>query len=206
VLFLRYVGWIMAICYSSIPLYWIVVHPRARKWGEQHTAPLKRLGPIWFSMWVIGFLITFHWRDLLLYDTPTSWLIALPFFVLGVIVYRHAHREFTHDQLLGRPELQPDKHEQRLVTSGIRRRVRHPVYLGHLLELIGWTIGTGMVMTLSLLIFAIFTGVVMIDMEDAELEQRFGERYREYRARVPAVLPRRRITSPTEPQSHGGSR
>jgi protein-S-isoprenylcysteine O-methyltransferase Ste14 len=84
--------------------------------------------------------------------------------------------------------------------------VRHPVYLGHLLELIGWTIGTGMVMTLSLLIFAIFTGVVMIDMEDAELEQRFGERYREYRARVPAVLPRRRITSPTEPQSHGGSR
>ncbi len=29
----------------------------------------------------------------------------------------------------------------------------------------------------------------MIRMEDRELEARFGEAYREYRARVPAVIP-----------------
>ena len=34
------------------------------------------------------------------------------------------------------------------------------------------------------------TGAVMIQMEDAELEKRFGEAYAEYRERVPAVLPR----------------
>jgi protein-S-isoprenylcysteine O-methyltransferase Ste14 len=38
--------------------------------------------------------------------------------------------------------------------------------------------------------FAIVTGVVMIRIEDSELEQRFGERYRTYRRTVPAVIPR----------------
>lgn len=187
---LRYLGWLAAIVYSTIPLYWIVVHPRARKWGAEHNAPLKKLGPIWLSMWVAGFLITFHWRDLLMYDTALSWLIALPCFAAGFFIYSRAKRGFTQDQLLGRPELQPDKHEQRLVTGGIRDHVRHPVYLGHFFELIGWTVGTGMVMVLALLVFAIFTGAIMLDMEDAELEQRFSNAYREYRKRVPAIVPR----------------
>ena len=55
------------------------------------------------------------------------------------------------------------------MTSGVRERVRHPIYLGHLLELIGWTLGSGMVVVLCLLVFAVFTGVVMLEMEDAEL-------------------------------------
>lgn len=141
-------------------------------------------------MWVLGFVITYRWRDLLIYKAPWSWLAALPFFVFGFVMYSHARRDFTHDQILGRAELQPDKHEQRLVTTGIRQRVRHPIYLGHLLELIGWTIGTGMVVTFALLVFAVVTGIVMIRMEDGELEQRFGNSYREYRARVPAIVPR----------------
>ena len=189
---LRYGGWIAVIVYSTIPAYWLVVHPRARRWGEQRKAPLKTLGPIWFAMWVATFLITYPWRDLLAYDTPSSWLAALPFFALGFWVYSQAHKEFTHDQILGRSELQPDRHEQRLVTSGFRQRVRHPIYLGHLLELIGWTIGTGMVICYGMLVFALFTGVVMIEMEDMELEQRFGDAYREYRERVPAIVPRLR--------------
>jgi protein-S-isoprenylcysteine O-methyltransferase Ste14 len=187
---LRYAGWIAAIIYATIPLYWIVVHPRASGWGKRHSAPLKRLGLVWVAMWVAAFAVTFRGRDLLMYDTAWSWLAALPFFALGMFVYSRAKRGFTPDQLLGRAELQPEKHEQRLVTGGIRERVRHPIYLGHLLELIGWTVGTGMVVVLSLLMFAVFTGVVMIKMEDEELEQRFGEQYRQYRERVPAIVPR----------------
>jgi protein-S-isoprenylcysteine O-methyltransferase Ste14 len=190
VLLLRYFGWLASIVYSTIPLYWLVVHPRARRWGSTHDAPLTRLGPVWFAMWVAAFVMTVHWRELLMYDTPTSWLVATPFFALGLLVYSRAKRDFTRDQLLGRSELQPEKHEQRLVTSGIRQRVRHPVYLGHLLELVGWTIGTGMVVVLALTVFAVFTGVVMLEMEESELEERFGDSYREYQSRVPVIFPR----------------
>jgi len=36
----------------------------------------------------------------------------------------------------------------------------------------------------------VITGAFMIYCEDVELEKRFGEPYREYRASVPAVIPR----------------
>jgi protein-S-isoprenylcysteine O-methyltransferase Ste14 len=39
-------------------------------------------------------------------------------------------------------------------------------------------------------VFAIITGAIMIRLEDAELEKRFGEEYSQYRKRVPALLPR----------------
>jgi protein-S-isoprenylcysteine O-methyltransferase Ste14 len=43
---------------------------------------------------------------------------------------------------------------------------------------------------LGLTVSAIVTGTVMIRMEDAELEKRFGEEYSAYCERVPAILPR----------------
>jgi protein-S-isoprenylcysteine O-methyltransferase Ste14 len=38
--------------------------------------------------------------------------------------------------------------------------------------------------------FALITGAVMIRMEERELEDRFGEEYRQYKRRVPAVVPK----------------
>ena len=79
---------------------------------------------------------------------------------------------------------------QRLVTTGIRSRVRHPVYLGHLCEMLAWSVGTGLVVCWVLTAFAIATGAVMIRMEDDELEKRFGDEFQKYRSTVPALLPR----------------
>jgi protein-S-isoprenylcysteine O-methyltransferase Ste14 len=68
--------------------------------------------------------------------------------------------------------------------------VRHPVYLAYLCEMFGLSLGTGLAVCWSLTAFAVLTGAVMIRMEDAELEKRFGDEYRAYRSSVPAVLPR----------------
>ena len=81
-------------------------------------------------------------------------------------------------------------HEQRLATSGIRAHVRHPVYLGHLCEMLAWSVGTGLLVCYVLTVFAVISGAIMVRLEDRELEQRFGEDYRAYRQRVPAILPR----------------
>jgi protein-S-isoprenylcysteine O-methyltransferase Ste14 len=62
--------------------------------------------------------------------------------------------------------------------------------LGHLCEMLAWSLGTGLAVCWALTAFATVTGAVMIKMEDRELEQRFGEKYRQYRSTVPAVLPK----------------
>jgi protein-S-isoprenylcysteine O-methyltransferase Ste14 len=68
--------------------------------------------------------------------------------------------------------------------------VRHPVYLAHLCEMLAWSVGTGLAVCWMLTAFAIVTGALMIRLEDNELENRFGEEYRQYRVKVPALLPK----------------
>ncbi len=104
-------------------------------------------------------------------------------------MYSQALRGFSATYLSGRAELDPNR-AQPLVTSGIRARVRHPIYLGHLCEMLGWSIGTGMTMLYLLTGFAVVTGALMLRVEEAELERRYGDQYREYKKRAPALLPR----------------
>jgi protein-S-isoprenylcysteine O-methyltransferase Ste14 len=144
-------------------------------------------------MWALAGTITAPWRGVLFYEHMWTWIPAAALFCAGLVLYKLSHSEFSLTQLGGLPEILPDYNQQRLVTSGIRARVRHPVYLGHLCEMLAWSLGTGLAICWVLTAFAIATGAVMIRMEDAELEKRFGEEYRQYRSRVPAVLPRIRI-------------
>ena len=102
-------------------------------------------------------------------------------------VYSRARRDFSQDQVLGRSELEPEKHEQRLVTTGLRGRMRHPLYLAHLCDLVGLTLGTGSLALFALTAFALPTGALMIWMEERELERRFGDDYRAYKQRVPLL-------------------
>ena len=108
----------------------------------------------------------------------------------GLSIYRSASQGFDKGKVSGLAELEPDRHNQKLVITGIHAQVRHPIYLGHLCEVFGWTLGTGLLALCAMLVFAVATGAVMIRKEDAELEERFGELYRDYRMRVPALLPR----------------
>jgi protein-S-isoprenylcysteine O-methyltransferase Ste14 len=141
-------------------------------------------------MWIGIGALTGPWRSLVLYWTPWAWVPAALLFAAGFFIYSHSGAHFSWAQLGGLPEVRSGSQRQRLVTTGIRSRVRHPVYLGHLCEMLAWSIGTGLLVCWLLTVFAIATGAVMIRMEDAELEKRFGEEYLLYRRTVPAVIPR----------------
>ncbi len=186
---LRTVAWIACVIYSTIPAFWLLIHPRVEYWRSQRRSPYRALLPFWMATWVIAAAITAPWRSEILYRNNWTWIPALAFFFVGVILYKLAGSGFSLAQLGGLPEVLPN-HGQPLATAGIRARVRHPVYLGHLCEMLAWSVGTGLAVCWALTGFAIVSGAVMIRLEDRELEKRFGENYREYRSTVPAILPK----------------
>lgn len=141
-------------------------------------------------MWIVVAIATSQWRHVALYRGVWNWLPAAVFFATGLYLYFRSSKNFSAKQLGGLPEIHAGNRDQRLVTGGIRARVRHPLYLAHFCEMLAWSMGTGLVVCWGLTVFAIVTGAVMIRMEDAELDKRFGEEYRAYRRSVPAFIPR----------------
>jgi protein-S-isoprenylcysteine O-methyltransferase Ste14 len=187
--FLRTLGWLACVVYSTIPLFWLMIHPRAHRWRESHSSPFRVLLPAWIVTWIGMAALTGPWRNAALHSTPRSWIIAALLFAAGIMIYSSSGAQFSWRQLGGLPELRPRNDDQHLITTGIRARVRHPIYLAHLCEMLAWSVGTGLAVCWFLTAFAVATGTVMIRMEDAELETRFGEEYVAYRRRVPGVLP-----------------
>ena len=186
------VAWLACIVYSTIPAFWLMVHPFADFWRARKGNPYAVLVPAWIALWVAVGLATRPFRQAHFYSNAWAWLPAAALLVTGIAIYRRSGARFSWSQLGGLPEVRDPRrtqHPQRLVTEGIRRRVRHPIYLGHLCEMLAWSVGSGLVVSYGLTVVAVVTGAVMIRMEDAELEKRFGEDFRRYRANVPAIFP-----------------
>jgi protein-S-isoprenylcysteine O-methyltransferase Ste14 len=187
---LNLLGWLACVVYATIPAFWLLIHPRADFWRSRRRSPYLILLPTWITAWIILGWLTSGWRHATLYTTPWTWIPAILLFSTGLRIYAQSARHFSPTQLAGLPEVRPGHAEQRLVTTGIRSRIRHPIYLAHLCEMLAWSLGTGLAVCYALTVFAVLTGTLMIRLEDRELAQRFGEEYRAYRERVPAVLPR----------------
>jgi protein-S-isoprenylcysteine O-methyltransferase Ste14 len=188
-LVLRTLAWIACVIYSTIPAFWLLIHPRAEYWRSRRKSPYKVLLPIWIGMWAVTAVITAHWHGVLLYENRGTWIPAAVLFCAGLILYKLSRNQFSLEQLGGLPEIVRGHGQQRLITTGIRAHVRHPIYLAHLCEMLAWSVGTGLAVCWALSAWAIVTGAIMIKMEDEELRERFGEAYRQYQSAVPAILP-----------------
>jgi protein-S-isoprenylcysteine O-methyltransferase Ste14 len=94
----------------------------------------------------------------------------------GVYCFRRAHT--TVDPL------HPDK-ASRLVTGGIYRVSRNPMYLGFALLLLAWAVFLASPwMLLGVPAFMLYIGRFQIQPEERALETLFGQEFRDYRAQV----------------------
>jgi protein-S-isoprenylcysteine O-methyltransferase Ste14 len=121
------------------------------------------------------------WRTLLTVVALAGWAIAL----LSTALIDHLdlfglRQAFT--RLRGR---QPAEHE--FTTPLFYRVVRHPLYLGFLIAF--WSTPR---MTLGHLLFSVATtGYILlaVRLEERDLIRVFGQQYRDYRRRVPLLIP-----------------
>lgn len=183
---LRTTAWQMAAVYATIPCLWLLVHPFTNFW-RKNKAPIKSMALIWLTLWAMARWIIWPYRNLLFYSSSLTIWPGLLFIGLGLVIYRHLG-EFGFARLAGQSEMTVNK-PQLLITDGMHGRVRHPIYLAHACCLLGLAISSGLVAVYALVAFALVTGIFLIQFEDKELEQRFGDEFRAYRAQTPALMP-----------------
>jgi hypothetical protein len=80
---------------------------------------------------------------------------------------------------------------QKLATTGAYSLVRHPLYLGNLLILGGFTVACGNLIVVAIVIFFfLFYYPAAIRYEDSKLEQLFEDDWRSWSRNIPAMFPK----------------
>lgn len=134
--------------------------------------------PITTTLWNVG---AQAWRGLLVALSLAGWGIVLA----STFLINHFDLFGLRQVFLRLRERQPAPYS--FVTPAFYRIVRHPLYLGFLVAF--WVTPT---MTVGHLIFAVATTgyiLVAIQLEERDLVRAFGRQYREYRTRVPMLVP-----------------
>ena len=112
---------------------------------------------------------------------PILQVIGFPLVMLGFLIGMGALMTFQRARAIARPHDPP----ARLVTSGIYRFSRNPVYLGFVLILVGLPLDLGSYWGFLLAPVMIFLfRRLVIEPEEAALTQKFGDEYRRYQSRV----------------------
>ncbi|MGD8501341.1 MAG: protein-S-isoprenylcysteine O-methyltransferase [Phycisphaerales bacterium] len=128
------------------------------------------------------------WLDLADYDLPgwAGW-IGTPVFAAAVFLLWRSHAD------LGRnwSATLRIRQEHSLITAGVYRRIRHPMYAAHLL----WAVGQGLLLENWLAGWAFMATfipmyLVRVPQEERMMLESFGDEYRQYMSRTGRIIPR----------------
>jgi len=113
------------------------------------------------------FMVFFHWVIL-----PISNALILVGLLLIVVGWRKIHLA-----------------KGKLVNDGIYRYIRHPQYLGFLVLTLGMNIQYTTILTLLMWPLLIVLYYRLARIEEKEVEEKFGEEYRQYKQKTPMFFP-----------------
>jgi len=81
------------------------------------------------------------------------------------------------------------KQGHELIVTGPYAFVRHPIYTGLLVAIAGSALAVGEWRGVAAIALAALSFAMKLRLEERFMEQQFGDAYREYRRRVPALVP-----------------
>ena len=186
-----YLALIVVVTWPSALVFWYVIHPFVRYWRKvgtklTYTVGISVMAVVSAGLFLIrGPLLSVH------FGTDYFLLVlAAVVYVMAVAVYLQRKKHLTFGMLSGLPELDPNKHEQKLLTDGIYARMRNPRYVEVNLGLLAIALLTNY-LAMYLLVPVFSLGIYfLVQLEEKELRARFGQEYEDYCKRVPRFIPR----------------
>lgn len=183
-------GVLLVVMLPPAIVFWYLIHPFAAFW--------RRVGP-GRTFTIVGSLcallaLGLYWvrESLMGRDLGTVWILWLPgLFLYGVSAWISVltRRELSNRTFVGVPEVSKDPGGSRLLDQGMYGVVRHPRYLSVIMGTAGFAFLVNYLGTYIMVLATVPALWLLIILEERELVQRFGPRYEDYRARVPALLP-----------------
>lgn len=185
---MRLLSELVGISWFIFWVYWFIEAIRSK--GEIRT---KRHIHTWSSLFIFAVIVlTSVLADIS--HVKLDYIVADHYFLLGVIgalfVYAGLGLAIWARRCLGKNWALPMavKSDARLVTTGPYKYVRHPIYSGFLLALLG----TGLVEAISWLFVLLFAAVYFTYsaiQEDKSLEAQFSKKYLAYKSRTKFLIP-----------------
>lgn len=170
-----------------IELIWTITDPRSFKEKVNQTLKLRSILYITFAL-VIFFVGFLNYKSLSWpvtdYDAQVI-VLGLFLFFLGMILAIWA--KFTMKKNWGVPSEHHIERQSGLVTNGSYSITRNPIYLGLILIILGFTLALRSYF-IVLNIVSIWYFVKVAKKEEELLIKYFGNKYKDYKSKVPLFL------------------
>lgn len=179
-----------------------------KMWTKFVPPVIERSTFVLFSSLVLD-LLYWQWQPLKAaiwnVDNPIGASLLYALFWLGWLMVLAGTFVINHFELFGLQQVFSSAGAAPVFrTPGIYRIVRHPIYLGFIVAF--WATP---VMTAGHLLFAIATtGYIFVGIffEERDLMSFFGDQYRDYRRRIPMIIPFTKAAAQSRGKSAGSGR
>lgn len=141
----------------------------------------RLIPPAWLLLWAAAMWAVNRWLPLVPDLVPGGRWLGPVLIVAGLGIEGSATLAFRRH----RTNVIPFQPSTVLLTTGLYRFSRNPIYLGMTLTLLGWGLVLGSLGALLLVpLFPLWIERLFIRTEEAMLEDQFGDAYRAYAART----------------------
>jgi protein-S-isoprenylcysteine O-methyltransferase Ste14 len=179
---------ILLVLLPVVCAFWFVIHGAIGFWKTR---------PAWMAYWaaLIVILATLGLIWAMLPMLLGADLGSFPGLTgAGAAIYltswalsRSIRKHLTFRTFAGLPEVRNET--TTLIETGPFSVVRHPRYFMILVGVLGWSLAANYIGGYVVSVVFAFCLLLIIRIEERELCARFGDAYRAYQARVPALLP-----------------
>jgi protein-S-isoprenylcysteine O-methyltransferase Ste14 len=128
-------------------------------------------------------------QKLLFHQQAITVFVGLVLATFGIMAIKISFGHYDLKEFLGMQQLRNHQQSPSMITHGVLSVVRHPLYSGSILAILGYLIFaptlTNLVMALCLILYF----MVGIHFEEKKLVLEFGAQYLEYQQQVPSLIP-----------------